>query len=52
MSCDFFTIDDLKKVYKAGYRNGSKDGMRVVRGCELNITTFEEWYEMNDEMER
>jgi hypothetical protein len=38
-----FTMDDMKKAYSAGARNGSRAGMRVARGGELDMVYFDEW---------
>lgn len=40
-----FTKEDLKKAYNNGSRQGSVNGMRVARGDELNVKTFDEWYD-------
>jgi len=39
-----FNIDDMKKAFNAGARNGSNAGMRVARGGELNMKHFDEWF--------
>lgn len=43
-----FSIDDLKRAYNAGHKNDSNAGMRVVRGGELYVETFEEWFEKSE----
>ena len=42
-----FTKEDLKKAYNNGSRQGSVNGMRVARGGEMNVTTFDEWYDQH-----
>ena len=40
-----FTKEDLEKAYNNGSRQGSVNGMRVARGGEMNVKTFDEWYD-------
>lgn len=40
-----FTEEDLRIAYQNGMRNGSISGMNVSRGKELDITTFDDWFE-------
>lgn len=44
VSGSVFTIDDMKRAFNAGARNGSRAGMRVARGGELNMEHFDEWF--------
>jgi hypothetical protein len=44
VSGSVFTIDDMKKAFNAGARNGSRAGMRVARGGELNMEHFDDWF--------
>lgn len=39
-----FTKKDLKKAYSNGFRLGSVAGMRVAHGGELNVKTFDQWF--------
>lgn len=40
-----YTKEDMRKTYNKGCRNGSKSGMSVARGGEMNLITFDEWIE-------
>lgn len=44
VSGSVFTIDDMKKAFNAGARNGSRAGMRVARGGDLNMEHFDDWF--------
>ena len=44
VSGSVFTIDDMKKAFNAGARNGSRAGMGVARGGELNMEHFDDWF--------
>ena len=39
-----FTLEDMKKAYNGGMRNGSVSGMKLARGAELTVKVFETWY--------
>ena len=44
VSGSVFTINDMKKAFNAGARNGSRAGMNVARGGGLNMEHFDEWF--------
>ena len=46
---DNFTKENMETAFNRGARNGSRAGMRVARGGELNMEYFDEWFSKNYE---